>query len=544
MKKIIFFLFGPISALAAGDDCKIQGSRPELVTKIAGSPSYFAKIGPEGKYMYFIQNGRNIIMDLKDPATRLIVPGPYDPVPAPPTGPDMQSAHVTVPDGGMKFFNTKEVFATIKPGETIAPVILPKFTDLENNHSYQSVGVLKDKETENPTYRVLSGSLNIVDYDTKTTPWKKLNSRNRICGGAEGRFQLPMLSKDGREISVYDTQEGVTKIMAVNDNGTCKEKLNLGFATGKSEFNYQGNQITFHVDSTNEGLGKQFRSMPAGMTKNVFTLDLVRDGDKLKPGALRRLTNNTENGTGSYYPSYTLDGRVAYIHAQRNTRDNTVAYSFQVINPENSRSSTALLMEGDDVDCTKVRAATFALGSLFVEVCKGLRADLERLGGTEAALTALSLDPAACKRMVNQYWERNAANVKQDAKILRTKRVTASHMGAVTKEAVAAACPGAQVGGTASVYTSPDAAVPMEMNRSPKQLFETYCRSCHIGGQAKKYDWDNLSGDDLNRMLIAIQDGSMPKDGLENRVQVMRPMVLELESRIQTLEDAKKRGTN
>src|SRR5208283_674648 len=100
------------TAQAAGkkrSECEIQDYTPERITNINASPSYFAKVTADGRYMCYIAKG-NFVMDLDNPSTLVRVPGPYDPVPAPPVGPGNRVEHLSAPDHGeMMFYKMSEV---------------------------------------------------------------------------------------------------------------------------------------------------------------------------------------------------------------------------------------------------------------------------------------------------------------------------------------------------------------------------------------------------------------------------------------------------
>ncbi len=513
-----------LPAVAANQEepCKLEAPQPDLIHYISGYPSYFAKISADGRYMYYIGYG-NRILDLEQPNTEIIVPGPYDPVPAPPTGPDHRVKHFTVPSPSMQIFDNEKFLARMKPGETVNLDDAQPEIDGARVGSYQSMGTLEDKGDGKPTYRILSGSLTIGEYKIG----KGQTGHSRTVCDDNGRYQLPMLSKDGKYIAAYDSDEGVTKIMEIQSDNSCKDVLNLGFPTGKVEFAYDGSAVTFHADSFSQSdVGNQFGSPSGGTVKNVYVLDLTKDGNKLKAGALRRITDNSVPGHNSYYPSFTLDGKVAFIHGEPKGRETSSSlYSFRRV-PFREASASAFPPAGETT-CREGAAATFALGGLMQRVCTKLF-EGTNASGTEATLWALSLQPEACQKLVSQNWQKYEAAIKGDATLLRANRFEQAHLDQLTKGAVAAVCPKRnpnQQPHHPEILVSSDATNP-GLASPPEDIFLQRCQSCHDGANGvTKYEWNKLNLNDLNRMLIAIQEGAMPRGNLPNRSAALQPLV-------------------
>ncbi len=499
-------------------------------------PSYFSKITPDGKYMCYISSRQNHLIAVDDPNTHIIIPGPYDPVPTPP---DASGKYMmTVPYGGMNFYSMEDIKSKIVPGQTTSVDLQPTYRDGSNGDSYQSVGLLQ--ETPKKIYRVLSGSLSIDDYDTTTTPWTVILSKKEICG-VKGRYHLPMLSKTGRELAVYDSQEGVTKIFALSETGECTEKLSLGFATGKVEFNYDSSVIAFHVDSySSSGNGNQFSGAPTNMTKNVYTLQLKHVGTEFHPGLLRKLTSNTERGTAAYYPSFTKDGKVAFVQSGMGPGKNQ--YGFIVMDPK-SANPTRILTTGPNCAPSNEMASIYALGALWGKACKEMATGL---GATEKSMWTLSLDPKVCQNMVRKKWNDFQAEIKQSEEITRTGKVKSEDLAGLTIENLLAACPSTPAAATPAppgpkrqTAATTIAQVPQARRpETPAQIFEAVCKSCHGSGAATTYDWNNLSLNEVNNMLIAMNSGAMPREHIDNRDSTLAPMIAELTARRSALESA------
>lgn len=508
-------------------ECKLQDNSPKLVAKIQESPNYFAKVTPDGRYMCYIADA-NIIMDLQNPDTRVIVPGPYDPVPAPPVGPENKTRHLSAPSGGghdgMAFYNMSDVERAMKSGQTsdLSSDLQPVHLDKENTHSYQSIGLLPGTRNR-PVYRMLSGSLTVDDYDTSARPWQQLRHRDNLCG-MEGRYQLPMLSKDGQELAIYDTETQTTKIMGIHDDGTCEVKLDLGFPTGKVEFSYDGKAIAFHVDSfSNENQGEQFSGVSNTITKNVYLLNLIRNGRKLKAGPLKRLTSNSLPGQGSYYPSFTQSGEVVYVQGTPDGSGHT-SYSFVKVDPN---PVPAVNFDIKENACNDRTAAQFALGSLWSQVCSRFAG---MMTATDAALWTLSLEPKACVKLVRENWSRMKSAVLGDEKITRGGIVSESALRGITAAALEKVCPTDRTRSTQrTVAVQAASAVRIAPGaQNAADVYSSRCLSCHNGTQGRVFNFDHLTLDEINNMLIEIESGDMPRERIANREEVLKPLVDEL----------------
>jgi hypothetical protein len=529
-------LAATLQSLAAAADapvkpeCRLQQANPDRIVYVKDAPSYFAKISPDGRYMYYIASG-NRVVDLEDPSAEVILPGNFDPVPLPPLVPQRAAEHFAIPIGGMSFYKISEVKSAMIPRATTdkRSGLTQLFTDDSNSSNYQSAGALPGRST----YRMVTGSLTLNEYEVSASGAMSLKKGPmRNCGDL-GRYQLPMISKDGTELAVYDTKEGVTKIMGIKDDGSCFEKLNLGFPTGKVEFSYDGGSIAFHVDSYDPmSNGQEFSGVYGNLTKNVYTLALDRSGGQLAAGALRRITANTREGTGSYYPSFSQDGKVTYMHGERDPSTGRGSYSFRTVDPNSVPASSAFAR---GTVCVP-QAPRLALGALWSQVCSQLS---DRITATDASLWTLSLDPDACVALVRSHWSEKKGQITADQRLMKSGKVTKPELDALTGAVLEAACPRARAAWKQSKVLAQEGANRSDGKRLPtvpKEIFEAGCRSCHAGGQARDFNWDTLTPDEINNMLIAIESGAMPRDEVADRYRALRPLVEELQQRKQRLE--------
>lgn len=56
---------------------------------------------------------------------------------------------------------------------------------------------------------------------------------------------LPISAKRGTEIGVYDKASKTNRVIRISDDGRCVDVLDLGFASGKISFSYDGDRIAF-----------------------------------------------------------------------------------------------------------------------------------------------------------------------------------------------------------------------------------------------------------------------------------------------------------
>jgi hypothetical protein len=540
-----FAFLAPGSGAAAGTDsdppeCRLQELAPERVSYPAGVPDYGARVSADGRYEFYTRDGKTHVVDLENPKTEVVIPGEVDPVPAPPSGGDHKSQYLAVSSGGnLEFYRTQDVVGAMASDKSTDLTSKLKASDEKSGAGADSpsIGLLSSGSAK-PVYRVLTAGLSFDDYDTKSKPWKSIRHHDPVCGES-GRYRLPTLSKDGKEIAAYDTVDGTTQILAVKDDGTCKLELNLGFGTGRVDFSYDGKSIAFHLDTySDEDGGKRFKTVSAGAVKNVYVLQLNRQGGAVKPGELRRITDNAHPGEGSFNPTFSRDGKVTYTHLERDAAGFSRA-SFRTVNPKLSAPSDFLVMPQSN--CRARMAARFALGSMWNSVCSDL---IARLGPTEGALWTLSLDPKACAELVKKYWPSYASKAAADETLLRPGQFTKEDLAGLTETAVLAACPQAS-----SVQPRPPARVLEAIPASRKtaaQVFDQHCSDCHedkdrdlaLSSTPKSEKERQAALDQVNNMLIAISSGAMPKDTeLPNRQVVLQPLVDALRARQAALEE-------
>jgi hypothetical protein len=218
------------------------------------------------------------------------IPGTVDPVPTP------DGKFLTRP--GLMFY----VVPTLASGDTT-----PLFVDRELPDEYQTISILKQSR-DAVRYRVVTGwrtGVRLREYnvtfgrDGRPPHIEPLGAPIVPC---EGRgFALPISAKGTREVGVYDKDSRTNRIIEIGDDGHCTDVLDLGFASGKLSFSYDGSAIAFatsRIDVDAEG----FMLQP----EETFFKDalvLYR-----KTGRLVSLSRN-RGLRGMTFPEFLPDGR-------------------------------------------------------------------------------------------------------------------------------------------------------------------------------------------------------------------------------------------
>jgi len=175
------------------------------------------------------------------------IPGNVDPVPTP------DGRFITRP--GLMFYPT----ATLVAGDTV-----PMFVDRELPDEYQTMSILKQTR-DLIRYRVVTGwrtGVRLRDYDVtvdaagKPVRIQPIGQPATPCG--DRSFALPISAKGlgSKELGVYDNKTQTNRIVEITDDGQCVDRLDLGFASGKLSFSYDGTAVAFataRIDVDAEG---------------------------------------------------------------------------------------------------------------------------------------------------------------------------------------------------------------------------------------------------------------------------------------------------
>ncbi len=384
-------------------------------------PSYFISADPNGRYVGVISSGNNIydmddVVDGKPKSIR--VPGSYDPVFTP------DGKYLTIPTG--IFYDAGEVKSAMQKGEAfITPSSVGK-GDSSAQSPYQSIGVLS-QTNEKTSYMYLSdvkegnASADLeyfiadVDHTGKTLTTQKSGT---LCSNIP-QGNTPMVSQDGKYVSILNTTTRSTQIYRINLEGSCPMMVDLGIPTGKVSFDFNANprRIAFHVDraSTNvtwfSGLGK-------GITKDTYVMDLSvtapdRDNEKWNVTGVQRLGVHSEESTGTYYPRFRKDGTLVAISVDNEPRTidgvtiSNTNYYLDVFQPRNGRTNKvydpAMMLDPfcDNGTLKDKAFAPLALAYLWKNACdQSSMTDRYR----DSLLLPPSMDHDACIALVDRFW--------------------------------------------------------------------------------------------------------------------------------------------
>lgn len=484
-----------IVSSAQANVCNLRQGSFDTAVRINGLPGYFFKVHPDGKHIAFIENGNRLI-ELSS-GDQYQLPGGVDPV----WSPDGKLLTHPGESEGMNFHHADAAIAAAKRGspQESVPTSDPRLQGV-----YQSVG------QEGNTYSVLTDTqgASYGKYEIRNGVVTPVGEMQQLCANIpDFPSDLPMLSKDGKYLSVYDSNSRSTKIFNVT-NGSCSLAVDLGFPTGKVSFNADSSQITFHLDQFGEFDDGWFSGISKDKVKNVVALKLTKSGERLVPGDWSLVSRATNAGDGGYYPDYDAAGNIYYLEDQNNF--------FQFVKVRQNQlewfpfDQQIFRTSGDCENCVAppTRSPMEILSSMWGRVC-----DQAGINMTDSPLHVTAIDPVECRAMVNRFWTRSLG---------------------VPKERLLNSCPrmNTEAGRVVGVW---------DTNRmaSAEQLFNSRCLMCHsrpmdydrretimvmtgpqtgttgesftVPSTLPKIDLNENDADTIERMRRAITSGTMPR---------------------------------
>lgn len=309
----------------------LTGARELTRHSIDGKPNFFFKVNDSGSLVSFSRSqegdnrgvnlGTNHILDTKD-GEEFKIPGNYDPVFFP-LSKLMIFRNSTEREAQYKIYKISELLKGIE-----TPI-----SSVENlTGYYQSTGLLKSAKNAH-YYRAIAENHNqshlIVDFSydliADKITYQNSDSFNLLC--PKVKIKLPMLSKDGSMLGGIDLKTQTSAVWKINDDYSCNKVLDLGIRTGKLNFNYTGDKLTYHLyRKVSAGRVWDDQSQDyVGIPDNTFTSDIfVYD---LKTNSVAKLTSNYADN--SMYPDFTRDGRIVFINHPHNREE---ASSFIFVN--------------------------------------------------------------------------------------------------------------------------------------------------------------------------------------------------------------------
>lgn len=428
-----------------------------------GNQSLDFFISAAGDVAYYIGGGNHAIRLGTDRA--ISVPGYVDPVPTP------DGRFLTTP--GMAFYSGTEIQNRLTRGEDANNV-----TSLHRDDTlrgvYQSIGITQ-RSGNRATYRVITDAsgASFRDYastgNDNVTP---VGETHVLCESLQSsQRQLPMISKDGRYLSAYDSNSATTKIYDIGADGRgCSMVADLGFPTGKVDFDFTNDRITFHLDFFNFQSG-YFSGVDNYMTKDVFVAKLSKDGSGRVNGvkSIARLSSSPKLGSGTYYPRWTGNGQIV---ASRDVDD---SYSLAEFDP--NRADYAPFWSPTQTNpATKADHARHALGRLWAKVCGEHSPESNfKVKPEESGWFALSLSRTACQRLIRQYWAEKKADIRTE--LGQVRGLVTSVLGEVDEADLMGVCPTSDSPGNPVIVGSDG-----QHQATPETLFQSKCQECHHGG--------------------------------------------------------------
>ncbi|MBC8086202.1 MAG: hypothetical protein H7Z40_02990 [Phycisphaerae bacterium] len=222
------------------------------------------------------------------------VPGHVDPVPTP------DGRFLTLP--GLIFHRVPMLLA----GDAT-----PMFADPLLPDEYQTASILSETAS-NVRYRIVTGwnaGARFRDYDVamdaKGTPVGIKALAQPFAPCTDLLLTLPINAKSGTEFGAFDAKAKTNLILDVIDATHCAVKLDLGFASGKISFSYDGQSIAFATSRINtDAEGPVMRPSELEFKD---ALVLVR-----KTGRIVSLSQNAPIN-GVTFPEFQKDGTVMLL---------------------------------------------------------------------------------------------------------------------------------------------------------------------------------------------------------------------------------------
>lgn len=222
------------------------------------------------------------------------VPGYVDPVPTP------DGRFLTLP--GLHYFQVAELLRGNQK---------PMYSDPELPDEYQTATILSSSRSR-IRYRVVTGwnaGARFREYDVtldaKGVP-SSISAASAPFVPCKNRLlTLPIHAKSGAEFGAYDAGMHTNIVLEVVDESHCALKLDLGFASGKISFSYDGASIAFATSRINTDVEGPLMRPSDSFFKDALVL--VR-----KTGRLVRLSDNV-NVSGMTYPEFQKDGTVMLL---------------------------------------------------------------------------------------------------------------------------------------------------------------------------------------------------------------------------------------
>ncbi len=373
-------------------------------------------------FSQFMEDGKdkNYILNLASGKT-VTIPGQGDPVVTP------DGKFLTIPgahsgESQLLIFLTKTVLRTLlkkEAGINSLEKIKPLFVDPKVEGYCQSFGVLPSKKGT-IRYRLLhtegGGPFQLTEYEVHEKNGKfefKNLGAMQVCSNMPNSVHdngTAILSKDGRYVSLYDSQAQSTKIFELEvaqGKCSCKEAVDFGFPTGRVDFSYDGKKITFHVNFLGIDYADNYvLKVPASKIKDVFVAELdYKNGKITGIKKMARLTASQKMGEGSYFPTFLPNGKIFYVY-QDNSDQQDRKYRLEVVDSRSAKYEENLFSKLDSEKEQARFLSKVALGRLWSKAC-----EQKILTPIQSALYAMSLDTKSCQSVVRGSWSKYKSQI-------------------------------------------------------------------------------------------------------------------------------------
>ena len=384
MKLVILALL-MINSSFAQDFCNPLNAREVKKIDLSMTPNYFFKTSADGRYIYYISMGKNLMLDTKT-GQQTVLDGNADPVPSA-DGEILTLLHQNFQQPHIPW---KITIVDLKDGVPVSSTKMSAYI----GGSYQSVGYA-DAEGNRQLLYYDEVEKQVVIKKIKKTAEGYVIDRNatQYLSYRNSDLRLPMMSPDGKRFSALNVLTNQTEIYDILPNGQTKLVKSLPFAGGKAAFSYDSKKITFHVARDVQQSWHQLPSeamYPATLDsttqiRNVFVYDVESD-------VVQQVTNNIAGN--SYFPIFLGDGRVAYIHKEHDSTQFSIQYSSVPLGPQRSLDSVVQCLGAED------ESKLEEMSTVWSKLCT----QWSQLGDKNSAAigTILSLSMEDCLAMVEK----------------------------------------------------------------------------------------------------------------------------------------------
>lgn len=221
----------------------------------------------------------------------------------------------------------------------------PFFEDSAHRGWYESIGVLaqstgsvrlrvmtsqdygrdadgKDKFEDRGAFRDYDVTLDSNGNPTNVSPVQ--GAPTALCANQDLRVQLdwstPIISKNGREFAVYNRISKTTKIYSIDgDSQNCKEVEDLGIATSKVNFSFDGRRVAFNATQISS-------------KANSILAQRVLIYDRKTKSIASPMTEDSERVSGSY-PAFLPNGQLLYMRKELSP-NGALSESLVIVDPQ------------------------------------------------------------------------------------------------------------------------------------------------------------------------------------------------------------------